>query len=985
MKKINWTKVLPHVVILAIFLITSMIYFYPALSGQNLSTHDIKMYKGMSKEISDFREEYNEEPLWTNSMFAGMPADQISIKRTSNLTRYLYDVYTLWLPSPISKFWALLLGFYILLMCLKVDPWLALIGSLGYAFSSYFLVSMQAGHMTKVNAISFMAPTVGSFILLFKGRIIEGGLLASLFLSLLLWSNHPQIAYYTFFIIGFVAFYYLSKLLFEKDFKSFTRVSLVSVGVILLSISTSLASLWGTYEYTKETIRGQSDLTLETPLNLAIKQQEFPDSPISKYREAKQGLDDDYILAWSYGTGETFTFMFPNIKGGGNNYEPANTKTLEALYPNQYERFQTAVQERLASTQLDEELNKINYQYQQKIFPSLNNMPSGEMGYYGQQGLTNGPVFIGVILCLLAFLGLVVSDGKLNYYLFGALALVLISAYMQSVVLSLLGLLILIVLSILNKRIIWHLLTVMVLTVFLGWGKNYLAFSEFFIDYFPMYSKFRAVTMILVVAELIIPLMAIIFLVNFFKNKTEMLSRMKILYIGVGVFTIFVVLVALNPDLFFNTSYKTAYQERTSEQVIKPLEKAESEWASEAVSYFSFYNEQLHELRFDIARKDALMALFFVVAISLLMFLFLKEKITKRVFVGIASLLVLIELVPVDLKYLNTKKDDGGDFIYWSEDNDQAYVPNNGDVRILELEMQKNPELKDKILNKTQQLVSESADPVTETDKVACALSVLNSNTDYRVYSMIEGLTGSTRTSYYHKSLGGYHGAKLMRYQDLIDFHIEPRVRETNELVLDMLNTRYLIGQAKDEKGNSFITAQERPTALGAAWIVSGVNLVDSTNHEIEALYPENGFDPKNVAVVHKDFAEKVAGVTARAENSDVNLLSYKPNELVYSFESSKDELVVFSEIYYPGGWQAYIDDQPVDHFRVNYILRGMVVPAGEHQIRFEYRKKSYEVGSIVSLIASSILVLLVLLYFYLVFFKEEKLNSDIKDETVLL
>lgn len=984
MKRIDWNKVLPHVIILVIFIITSMVYFYPALSGNSLNTHDIKMHKGMSKEIVDFRDQYGTEPLWTNSMFGGMPADQISVRHDSNLIQFVYKVYTLGLPRPISSFWAILIGFYILLMCLKVDPWLGLIGSLGFAFSSYFLVSLQAGHMSKINAISFLAPTLGGFILLFKGRLIEGGILATLFFSLLLWSGHPQITYYSFFVIGFVALYYLSKLAFRKDFKSLVMIVLVAIGVVGIGVSTSLASLWGTYEYSKETIRGKSDLTLETPDNVARLEQMYPDSTISKYKEVKDGLDNDYILAWSYGTGETFTFMFPSLKGGGNNYVPENTKTLEALYPSQFEKFQSEIQSKLSTTQLDEYLNQINAQYGQVIFPPLNTLPNREMGYYGQQRMTNGPVFIGVILCFLAFLGLVLSDGKLNYYLLGTLILVIIFAYLQNLPLTLLGIVALTALSVLNKRIIWYLMTVMLLTVFLGWGKNFLVFSEFFIDHFPMYNKFRAVTMILVIAELIIPLMAIIFLGNVFKNIEVIKSNMKKVYVAAGVFTFFIILVALNPSMFFQISDST-YMEQ---QIVGTLQQGGvNELVPEAINFFDFYKDKLYELRFNIIRGDALLALFFIAGISLLLFLYVKEKLNKPVFIGLATILVLIEMVPTSLKYLNNKKDSAGDYTYWIENSVKAYSPNGGDAKILEIEMARNPELNAEILTLTKEMIAESDEPLTENDKLTAALSLLNSKTDYRVFSKLreEGLTSSTRTSYFHKSLGGYHGAKLMRYQDLIDFHLGSYSKGTNDLVLDMLNTRYIIGEVQDEKGNRFITAQERLSALGEAWIVSSVNVVDSTNQEIMALYPEKGFDPGNVAVVNKEFKKQVEGVTAKDPNSSIIQTSYKPNELLYSFESSKDELVVFSEIYYPGGWQAYVDGKPMDHFRVNYLLRGMKVPAGKHEIKFEYKKKSFEVGSTISLISSSLVILLVLFYLYLVFSKSDKLKSELVDEMVEL
>ena len=984
--RIDKKALIPHLVSSLILMAISVVYFYPALQGYSLDSHDTKQHKGMSKEVVDFRSEFGSEPLWTNSMFGGMPADQISVRYDSNLVSYIYDVYTFGIPRPISYLWTLFIGFYILLLCLKVDPWISLVASIAFGFSSFFMISLQAGHMSKVNALGFMAPTIGSFVLLFRGKLLQGGILAVMFLSLELWAGHPQIVYYTFFIIMFVGIYFIYQYILKKEWRMLGKVIGISSLVVLLGIGSSLASLWSTFEYGRETIRGKSDLTLETPVKMYIKQMENPDSPISKYREAKNGLDEDYILAWSYGTGETFTFMFPNLKGGGNNYEPYNTKTLSTLYPSEFEEFQNNVNEKLATTNIDEYFNNINYENQQYIFPQLNTLPEQERGYFGQQGLTNGPVFIGIILCFLSFLALIISDGKYNYILLGVSVLCIILAYAQLTGFLLIGLLGLIVLSILNNRLVWHLFTILIITVFLSWGKNFIGFSEFFINYFPLYNKFRSVTMILVVAELIIPLIAGLFLYNVVKNREKLKENIKVLYIGAGVFGFLTLIVAISPSVFFEIPNEVAQ----AESVANTLKSNKLDNVIlQSDEFFNFYGEELYNLRESVIKKDAWKGLFFIAAIFGLIFLYINQKIEKVMMLTLTGILLLVEMVPVAVTYLNNEKDESGDFIYWAENSDelQPYEPNNGDLEILTLETQAKPELNTLISNKLTEVKNSSDEILTLTDQNIVKLSVLNANTNYRVFSRLrtDGLTSSTRTSYFHKSLGGYHGAKLMRYQELVDFHIEPRVTGANELVLDMLNTKYIIGEFQGPDGKPIISSVERESALGAAWIVSGVTYLDSANQEMEALSVEKGFDPANVAILNSEFKDVIGDVSPKDPTSSIVLDDYKPNKLMYTFNSSKEEFVVFSEIYYQNGWQAYIDDVPVDHVRVNYLLRGLKVPQGSHKITFEFSRKSYSTGSLISLISSLIVIGLILYLLFLTFFKEPRKTKEIIDGPISL
>lgn len=966
--KLSKEKTIPHVIVLSILLIVSIIYFYPALQDNSIVTHDLKMHKGMAKESNDFRAIYDEEPLWTNSMFGGMPADQISVQYNSNLVKYVYKVITFGLPRPISMLWMIFLGFYILLMCLRIDPWLALVGSLVFGFSSFFLISLQAGHMSKVNAISFMAPTIGGFILLFRGQFIKGSILSALFFSLLIWCNHPQIAYYTFFIIGFIGLYYVSLFAMDKNWGKIVKIVSISFGIIMLGILTSLPTLWGTYQYSKETIRGKSELTIKSPLEEqkeALEKQNGK-SDDSKTAKPNDGLDPDYILAWSYGTGETFTFMLPSLKGGGNN-DPV-LKNLETLYGSQVENLTEKMSQELTSLSIDEFLAQGQF--------DLATLPAKtERGYYGQQRLTNGPVFIGVIFCLLSLLSVVFSDGKYNWFLLGAALLLTIFALLQITVVVFLLIIAMIVLSILNKRLIWFLMTVMMITVFLSWGKNYLEFSEFFINYFPLYNKFRSVTMILVVAELIIPLTGVLFLFQVIKNRDKLKEKSKFLLIGSGVLALLMLVIAMSPDAIFEVpkeltdagrSYKGYFENILSQN------NAPQQLIMENEAYFTAYAKNMYEFRVSIIRNDALKALAFILAVTAAIFFFLKGKIKHPVFVGLMGVLVLIEMVPVGLKYLNNTKDDNGEYNYWTDNASEMnpYTVAPADLAILENEIAQHPWIKDSIDNRIKIINANNDMPLNKAEMDLAKMSILNQLTDFRVANF-KGLTSETRTSYFYKSIGGYHGAKLMRIQQMFDFGSKIGYQK----MFDMLNVKYMVEYDVPNPQTGEVNPmiyQENPNALGAAWIVDNVKIVENADAEMTAIYESNNFDARTTAVVDKRFSDLIGNVASKSENSLIALTQYRPNEMLYDFNSDKEQVVVFSEMYYAEGWQAYIDDKPVDHFRTNFVLRGLKVPAGEHKIRFEYSRKSFDVGSPISLITSLLLILVVLFYLYLSLFTDK-------------
>jgi hypothetical protein len=910
--KINFKKLLPHILVLAILLIISMVYFHPALSGYSLKTNDIKQHKGMSKEIADFRQEHKEEPLWTNSMFGGMPATQISVVYNSNLMDYVYDVISLGLPRPVSTLWIYFLGFYILLMCLKIDPWIALIGAIAFGFSSYFIVILEAGHMSKANAIGFMAPTIGGIWLLLKGKYIKGVILTALFLSLELWCNHIQISYYMFFIIGaliyarfykvFLIFRFRFLILalikkadfktiisdFKTDVKHALKFSTFIIPAVLLAVAVNLPLLWGTYEYGKYTTRGKSELTIP--------------SPGTENKDRTDGLDRSYVTQWSYGRGETFTFFIPNAKGGGSGS--------------------------LGEYFIDNEIEP-----NEQLLPALQYI--GINSYWGDQPGTSGPVYIGAIVLLLAFLSL--------YYV--------------------------------RHWATYALLFVTIITVMLSWGSNMMWFTDYFLDNFPGYNKFRAVTMILVVAELCVPLMGVLFLKQLYEKREEIKNDIKGFYVIGGIFVGLSLLFIVTPKSFF-TFFGTEEQKFQKLQ-IERNDNYPEEVREQLIGIYEMAIPAIEQTRISIFKKDATRSLILVVLAGVLILLFLNQKIIKEVFFAGFTILVLFDMVGISLRLLNNEKD-GSDYVSWVENDLDLfpYTAYQGDYDILMLEAQKNPKIEDAIKAKLSEAKSASDDFLSFQQKQAIEFGVLNKMTNFRVFC-VSNPFNEARTSYFHKSIGGYHGAKLKRYQELIEFHIG----RNNSKVLEMLNTQYYMQLSVDEKGKETSMIQPIPTALGNAWIVSDINYVNNADEEITALGIEQGFDPANTAVVDVRYKDIAGQPVTRDPNASITLVDYAPNKLVYSFNSSQEQIAIFSEIFYELGWQAYIDNQPVEHFRANYVLRGLRIPAGNHEIVFKFELKSYQTGSFVSLISSLLVILAVLFLIYAAFKKPELVCDQANEE----
>lgn len=830
MSNFNYKFFLPHIIALVFFILLASLYFKPVFEGKKIKQGDIVNYTGMSKEIADFRAQYKEEPLWTNSMFGGMPAFQISVLHPSNLIQYVDKVFKLGLPHPINLVFLYMLGFYILLLVLRIDPWLGIMGAIAFAFSSYFFIIIEAGHNSKAHAIAYMAPAVAGVILAFRGRYLLGGALTALFLALDLYANHPQITYYLFLFLIIYGVTELINSIKQKQLQSYGK----SVGVLmvaaLLAVGTNAGNLLATYEYGKHSTRGKSELTFN--------------------KENKtSGLDKDYATQWSYGKGETMSLLIPDFKGGGSGSIGATNKQA---------------------------LKDVDGQFKEYIAKADQ--------YWGDQPFTSGPVYTGAIIVFLFVLGLFIVEGSLK----------------QALVIA------------------------TVLSILLAWGKNFMWFSELFLDHFPGYNKFRAVSMILVIAEFTIPLLAILAFDKLIKTKQGLSEKIKLPFVSspssvkiafyvslaltAGLSLLYYVAPGSLTDFFKNNEYNEYYDQITKGGT--PADVAQS------------FLDNLEGARKAIFKADAIRTFFLIILAAGVIWLYFKSKIERIYIVITVAFFVLVDLWSVDKRYVN---------------NDNFVAP------------------------------AQVTSPFQQTQADAKILQ--DKDPDFRVLNLSVSTFNDASTSYWHKSIGGYHGAKLKRYQELVDFQIDRSIQAisstlknnpndsafratfSQQPVLNMLNMRYVIY-------NPEAAPLQNRYALGNAWFVNSIKYVPSADSEITAL---SNFNPRITAVVDERFKPELTGFQYRSDSlANIKLTSYKANELVYESNSSSEQLAVFSEIYYKDGWNAYVDGQLTSHVRANYVLRAMRVPAGKHTVVFKFEPAVYKTGESVSFAMSALLLLTV-------------------------
>lgn len=827
MKNIDWKKLAPYLGVIAFFFAITIAYFTPQLSGKVLDTHDQKQWAGGAQESMNFYQETGELPLWSNSMFGGMPAYYVFMKYPSNIIRYnVAPILQFGIDRPAGYILTALVCFFVLTIVLKVKPLIGLVGAIGYAFSSYMFVITAAGHFAKTNALSYLPAILAGLIIIYKHKkYIYGAAFTGLVFALELIANHPQMTYY--FIVFFIAPYVAYRLICAiraKELKSFFISSLVAGGALLSGVLPNASQLMVTQEYAQYSTRGSSELTL-------------------KGDDQTNGLDKSYILGWSNGIGETWSLMIPNAKGGASGVIAENDKAMSAVDS----RFRQAM--------------------------------SGVDQYWGDQPFAGGPMYSGAIIIFL--------------FVFGLLAI--------------------------RNKFKWVIVFSAVATIMLSWGSNFMALSDFFIEKFPLYSKFRAVASIQTVAHFCIPLMGVLLLKeisdeeNFFDKKMSLFgkeskfSNLQALYAAFVLTGGLALLFAIIPTTFFEF-FKTGEVERYMEQL---------KGAGWSAGDMNNLLDNIEAARVAIFTADAWRSFFFILVGGAIIFLYAKKKMSLNILVGALAILVLVDLWTVDKAYLN-------------DDN----------------------------------FVSESKVDVPFPKTPANDFILKDSDPDFRVLNVSVSTFNESSTSAWHKSLGGYSGVKMKNYQEMVEYHISKEINQLkiglgqartmadvnkilkNTQVINALNTKYIIVNPQNQP---LLNSQ----AFGNAWFVKGLKVVETADDEILGI---NDVDLSNIAIVRAKQKDKLplTGYT----NGEIELIDYKPNHLTYESKNKGDGFAVFSEIYYPIGWDVTIDKKPADMKKVNYFLRGLFIPEGNHTIEFKFHPDSYYQGEKISL-AGSIIVLL--------------------------
>lgn len=792
------------IIAIAVMVIISLTYFYPdAISGNVLKQHDMMQGIANGQEAKVFTENTGEVTRWTNALFSGMPTFQISPSyESSKLISWITTAYGLGLPTPANLIFMMMFGFFILMLSFKTRWYVALFGAIAYAFSSYFFIIIGAGHIWKFATLSYVPLTIAGLVWCYRNKFLLGGSVTALGATMQLASNHFQMSYYFAFLMAAMVIGYLVSAIKEKQLKQWGIATGTLAIAAVLSLAANAPNLYSTYSYGKETMRGGHS-ELSSPNN----------------SNASQGLDKNYITAWSYGIDETITFIVPNYKGGatirpekGSNklMSLAETKTAQDLYNSGA-------------------IGAEEYQYLAQ-FPQ----------YFGDQPMTNGPVYVGVVVFALFLLGCFIVKGSVK----------------------------------------WALLAATLLSLLMGWGHNAMWFTDWMIDHFPMYNKFRTVASALVVAEFTIPLLAALALNKIFTEE-GLFNRHHKLIIGCFAITAVACLfLYLIPGKGFSAEEQTQYINSGVAQQIPSLFSA------------------IETIRLDMVKADAIRSFFFVVFGFVALLLFFMRKINAITSGILIAIVILTDMFIVNKRYISTSS---------------FTTP----------------------LPQTEQI---TARPV---DKEILKDTTMN----YRVLDVTK--FGEAAPSYYHKMIGGYHAAKLARYQDLIDRQIS----KNNPEVLNMLNTKYII--VSDNK------AVTNENALRNAWWVNKVDYVNTPNEEMNYL---NNFRADSTAVADIKF-QSVLGTefAARAESDTIYETTYAPNELNYHAISKNGGVAVFSEVFFPWGWKATIDGQPAEIGRVNYVLRALHIPAGSHHINFKFEPDAVENADRIAFASISIIYLTIL------------------------
>ena len=832
-------KCLPDVLAVLLFVVLAFAYFFPAdIEGRILYRHDASAGRGAGQEGIEYLERTGERTRWTNALFCGMPTYQMAPSyHSTNVLAQAANAYHLWLPENVWYVFAYLLGFYILLRAFDFRQQLAALGSIIWAFSTYFLIIIAAGHIWKVWALAYLPPLIAGIVLAFRGKYLWGLLLTAVFTAFEINANHVQMTYYYLFVIFFLIVAWLVDAIRKHELARFGKAVAVCAVGAAIGVCINLSNLYHTWQYSQESMRGKSELVKENSEN-----------------QTNSGLERDYITQWSYGIGETWTLMIPNAKGGASMPLSLNETAMAKANPDY-----TSIYQQLGQ-------------------------------YWGEQPGTSGPVYVGAFVVMLFILGLFIVKGPVK----------------------------------------WALLAATILSIMLSWGKNFMGLTDFFIDYVPMYAKFRTVASILVIAEFTIPLLAMLALRELFTvyslrftddytkgseglaNKSSVNCKPstvnKYLIVSFLLTGGIALLMSMFPTMFFDSFISTSE--------MSALKSLPAEHVGPLMA-------NLTEMRQAMFTSDCLRSFYIILVGTGILLACLYGKLKKEYAVGIILVLCLVDLWVVNKRYLN----------------DGMFVPKSE---------------------------REAPQQKTQTDE----LILRDQSLDYRVLNLASNTFNENETSYYHKSIGGYHAAKLRRYQEVVERYISPEMqslyRAVSEAggdmtkvngdsifpVLNMLNAKYFILPLQDGQ----TVPIQNPYVYGNAWFIDELQYVDNANLEMDGL---GKLDLRHQAVADRKFKAQLGEAVVQDTASVVTIKAYEPNRLTYDVNSGKGGILVFSEIYYPG-WTATVDGEPAELGRVDYLLRAMQVKPGKHEVVLSFFPKSVNTTETIAYISYVILLLVV-------------------------
>lgn len=778
---------LNHFICVAILGIVSVVYFYPIISGKSIQQSDISQFLGMSKQIVDHREEFNEEPFWLDNAFLGMPSFQVSAKYPFDILYYI-DQGIRFLPRPADYLFLYLISFYFLIISLRINYKYALFGALAFGFSTYLIIILGVGHNTKALALGYLPLVLSGFLITLRGDYLKGFIISSLFLGLQVHANHYQMTYYTLIMLFIVVVIHYWDFFKKNELRRIYQSLIVFLSVGLISLMMNAPSLLATKEYSEFSTRSKNEISI---------------NPDGSLKESMNGLDKDYITEYSYGILESFNLIFPRFMGGGSSETIRESsklmKFIRSLKPNQAQQV---------------------YQFSKM--------------YWGNQPIVAAPAYLGISIFFIFLISLLLVND-------------------------------------LNRK--WIVISV-IISLILSWGKNFSVLTDFMIDSFPLYDKFRAVSSIQVIIEFCIPFLAVLGLKNFFSNDFDEKKKLNSLkYVSVFLISLILIFYMFGGYIL---DFKSDFE------------------------IFSQYPEILNliiEERKYLFEYDLIRSLIIVISVAITLFLFLKKLIKANVSLALLTIVLIFDLWDVNKSYVNA----------------------------------------DQFVNSTNVI-----SPFT---KAIYDEAILRDKSDFRVYEPQRGFSNA-RTSYFHKSIAGYHAAKPKRIQNLYDFYIS----NNNMKILSMLNVKYLIQISEDNP----LGVTRNPNNLGNAWFIEETKIVDSADEELLNL---NQVELKSICITQD---QSLKGLNYKLDNrNSIELVKRKANELVYKSSTTSTQFAVFSEAFYKKGWQAYIDNKPVSHFKVNYLLRGLIIPEGDHEIVFKFYPEIVKSGVYISIVSYLILFMI--------------------------